>query len=67
MLLKLASLDTYNVSIKEAAPTNVVSFWTYKLLFKLTSLVTKTLLLKLASLDNVRFPLIDRSSAIISV
>ena len=49
MLLKLASLVTYNVSLSEVAPTNAVSFWTYNLLFKLTSCAINTLLLKLAS------------------
>ena len=57
LLLKLASLVTYNVSLKDAAPTKVVSFWTYNLLFRLASCVINTLLLKLASLVTVRLSL----------
>ena len=67
LLMNETSLVTVSVSLNDAAPIIVVAPCTYNLLFNEASLVTYTLLLKLASLDNVRFPLIDKSSATINV
>ena len=53
MLLKLASLATVRLSLREAAPTKVVVSWTYKLLFMLASSVTNNLLFNDASLATV--------------